>query len=171
MAHVRHERDAIEARLAQPAEAEDDDAAVLIRMNRELGEEPHSVQFYATLAPDNPARVFLARQLVRELVTQRRYADAVLGWDVREVNRLFNSSARTMTGASSKAVAAGPEHQHLLLQFRRLLRGAGRGPAIPWTLRSSRARIPATLIPRREPSRCCRPVPLRAGHPGIAGDE
>src|SRR5580698_3164376 len=85
---LRQQRDAIQARLAQPSEADDQDAAPFVSLNDELGESSHSLQFYDALSADNPARIYLARQLVRGFVAQRRYSDAVLGWDGRYVNRL-----------------------------------------------------------------------------------
>lgn len=87
-AGLRQQRDAIQARLALPSEADDQDTAPFVSLNSELGEQAHSLQFYDTLPVGSPARVFLARQLVREFVAERRYSDAVLGWDERYENRL-----------------------------------------------------------------------------------
>jgi hypothetical protein len=115
-AELRQKRDAAQARLAQASAAEEDDATFLVSADRTLGERPHSLEFYDTLSPDNPARVFLARQLVREFVLLRRYADAVLGWDGRSVNRLFNAAKG---GAAAAVLNPGGDHghRHLLLQM------------------------------------------------------
>jgi hypothetical protein len=122
---LQQQRYAIQLRLAQSSEAEDEDASKLVALDRMLGERSHSVEFYDTLSSDNPARIFLARQLVREFVASRRYSDAVLGWDERYVNQLLNSkdwaAARVDLGSN------GGPHQLMrqLADFYEALVGAG----------------------------------------------
>ncbi len=114
---LRERRDAVQARLAQPAEAEDGDAPLYVALNRSLGERGRSLEFYDTLAPANPARVFLSRQLVREFVALRRYADAALGWDARQSNRLFNTWSKAPASTSGHAGAADDVRSRLLQQL------------------------------------------------------
>ncbi|MGD1032424.1 MAG: hypothetical protein ABSA05_14945 [Opitutaceae bacterium] len=162
-AELRQQRDAIQRRLAQPSEAEDWDAARFVLLNRELGEAPHSLDFFDTLAPDNPARIFLARQLVREFVEKGRYSDALLGWDERYVNRLINSGLRDAT-QPNPGLADGRD-RHLLLQladFFEVLAGAGDladAQSLAGRI-SDLDRSPATLELLRTRS-------ARAGHPEL----
>ena len=161
---LRHQRDSAEAGLAQAAEADDSDAAIFVWCNDQLGEQGHSLEFYDTLAPDNPARVFLARQLVREFVALRRYPDAALGWNGRHVNRLVNSLPKPDPGAPAPLPEDSPHQNPLreLLDCFEALAGAGRIQEA----QDLAARI-ASAIPAPGTLDQLRARAQRAGHPEL----